>query len=120
MIKKKKKVYKRAGYKSKEWKRLKKAVEKSLFCKKENYYKRTVASLKGAAKKNWHRRMKVLMDSEPTKKWKVQDLWPEKNKKDVAELLAEHFNRIARDFEKLDVNKIPRTYDAPILDLHVS
>ena len=74
-------------------------------------------SLKGAAKRNWHKRMKVLMDTEPAKKWRIQDLWPEKSDKDIAEKLAEHFNKIARNFEQLDEKKIPRTYDCPIHDL---
>ena len=68
MIKKWKKLFKKAGYKSEEWKRLKRAIEKSLLCKKEVFYKNQVQSLKGAARKNWHRRMKVLMNTEPTKR----------------------------------------------------
>ena len=101
MIQQKKKIYKRMGFKSQEWKKMKREVEKVLFEKKEAYYKRTVASLKGAARKNWHRRMKVLMDSEPTRKWSVRDLWPDRSDRDIAELLADHFNQISMEFTPL-------------------
>ena len=39
LLKKKKKLYRKAGYKSEDWKRLNRAVEKSLFVKKELFYK---------------------------------------------------------------------------------
>ena len=81
---KKKKIYKQHGFKSEKWKKLNKAIEKSLFCKKEAFYKNQVQSLKGAIRKNWHRRMKVLMNTEPTKRWKIQDLWPGQSDQDIA------------------------------------
>ena len=49
LIKKKKKIFKNRGYKSEEWKRLRRAIEKSLFCKKEQFYKKQVENLKGSA-----------------------------------------------------------------------
>ena len=59
--------------------------------------------------------MKLLMDSEPTRKWNVQDLWPDLCKAEVAEKLADHFNSISRDFHP--VTNPPRTYERHIANI---
>ena len=119
LFKKKTKVFKKEGYKSEAWKRLKRALEKSLFVKKEQFYKNQVKSLSGASKKNWHRRMKILMDTEPSRKWNVKDLWPTASDKEVAEKLATHFNNVSKNFTPVNSTS-PVTYNREIPSIPVA
>ena len=57
------------------------------------------------------------MDAEPARRWKIQDLWPEKGDEEISKLLAEHFNKIGRDFLLLGATQ--RMYDRRIADLTV-
>ena len=59
--------------------------------------------------------MKILMDSELTRKWNVQNLWPELRETEVAEKLADHFNNISKDFTTVSAS--PQTYDRYIANI---
>ena len=61
--------------------------------------------------------MKILMDSEPSRKWNVLDMWPGKSEAEVSEILADHFNAIARNFVPLTDEDVFLSYSRDIPDL---
>ena len=59
------------------------------------------------------------MNSEPVKKWRIQNLWPDKSDREISELLAAHFNKISNEFTPIRAENVPTTFSKPIRDLKI-
>ena len=69
---------------------------------------------------SFHKCVKAFIDAENRRVWSPTELDPTKSDKEMAEILAEHFNDIRSEYQPLDVNSIPSTYDSTIEDLQHS
>ena len=117
---KRRKVYDREG-RSAKWKRLKK--------KKAELYRKRARVFVETKKKNltgpdasrfFFKHVKAFKSKEKPPDFNVSDLFPGKSEEEISELLATHFGKISNEFNGIEDDRIPTSYDSPIRPLSVS
>ena len=107
-IKKRAAVFREAG-RSKRWKRLNKAIKKTLAYRKSEYNRSQKTKLEQAGKTGkWWSVAKYLGTDENPRGWTVLDLDPEKSAPEVAADLASHFTSITNQNQALSLIDIPQ------------
>ena len=105
----------REGKKSDAWKTLKWEVRDKMRDAKKAYYDREVEKICGSNDKRSlaYVALKNINCPYRKKQWTIMDLDRERSEEDTVEVLADFFNGIVSDYEPLDLDKMPRTYDRP-------
>ena len=109
-IRQKKGVYKREG-RSPKWKRIRKLLEDLVEKRRARYAgSQKDALLASDGSRNFFKNVRNYRSAEKPRPFDVCTLFPGKSEKEVAELLASHFNAISSEFQPLEACQIPRTY----------
>ena len=117
---KRRRVYDREG-RSAKWKRLKK--------KKADLYRQRAGVFIETKKKNltgpdasrfFFKHVKAFRSKEKPPDFNVGDLFPGKTEEEVSELLASHFGKISDEFNGIEEDRIPTSFDSPIRPLTAS
>ena len=117
MVRKKQAVYKAEG-KSGRWTRLHEKLEEYLAKRRGEFLEKQRSKFIGPeASTLFYKNVKSFKNAEKPKDFDVRDLRPGKADKEVANEVAEFFNRISREFSPLEPWQIPMTYhrDLPLL-----
>ena len=110
MVKKKQAVYKAEG-KSPRWIRLQEKLDDYLDGRKESFLETQRDKFTGPeASSQFYRNVKSFKNAEKPREFDVRDLRPGLTDKEVANEVAEFFNRISREFSPLEAWQIPMTY----------
>ena len=117
MAKKKQAVYKAEG-KSGRWEKLQEKLDKYLAARREIFLSRQRSKFTGPeASTHFYRNVKSFKNAEKPKEFDVRDLRPGKSDKEVADEVAEFFNRISREFAPLETTDIPLTYNKTLPEM---
>ena len=120
LIKARKRIFKDTGGRTKEWKTMKKKVDKLIKKRRKIYQDSQRETLLAAdASRNFFRSTKNYMSKQRPTPFDVMDLFPGRTEQDVSELLADHFNSVSNEFSPLQRNEIPTMYSADIPALRV-
>ena len=110
MVKKKQAVYKAEG-KSARWSRLQEKLDSYLDKRQEAFLETQRSKFMGPeASAQFYKNVKSFKNAEKPRDFDVRDLRPGKSDKEVADEVAEFFNRISREFAPLEAWQIPMTY----------
>ena len=110
-MRQKKGIYKREG-RSPKWRRVKKILEDLIDKRRQNYAgSQKDALMAQDGERNFFKNVRSYQSYEREKPFNVADLFPGKGDQEVAEILAEHFNAISREFQPLQASEIPVTKD---------
>ena len=110
MVKKKQAVYKAEG-KTARWTRLHDKLEAYLDKRREAFLETQRDKFTGPeASAQFYKNVKSFKNAEKPKDFDVRDLRPGKSDKEVADEVADFFNRISREFSPLEPSQIPMTY----------
>ena len=95
---------------------MKKRVEKLIKKRQKVYHdSQRIALLAEEGQRNFFRNTKNYVSKQRPVPFDVMDIFPGKNKAEVAELLADHFIEISNEFVPLDPSKdIPMTHSIPV------
>ena len=116
MIRRRKKVYKRRG-KGRNWERRKLGTETAIREAKVKYADRVRKNVKESGNMGeYFKAVKLMKCKEAPKKWNVRDLYPDKNPQEVADLCADYFSSISREYQPIEAPE-PND-DPPVLLLH--
>ena len=114
LIKNRNEIYLREGWSAK-WRRMKKWIDGLVKRRQASYLQsQRNALLVDDARRNFFRHVKAYQSVERPKKFDPRSLFPGQSDAQVAEGLADYFNRISQEFEPLEPRDIPRTYDRPL------
>ena len=115
LIRARKRIFIDTGGRTAEWKRMKKIVAKVIEkrCKKFQESQK-IALLSEDGGRNFFKQTKNYLSKQRPKAFDVMDMFPGRSEVEVANLLADHFNKISREFQPLQPNEIPLTYSKPI------
>ena len=116
LIRIRKRIFLDTGGRTREWKKMKKKVEK-LIKKRRKVYQdsQRIALLADDGDRNFFKNTKNYLSKQRPRPFDVMDLFPGRSESAVAELLAAHFNEISNEFEPINPSRdIPRTYSRPI------
>ena len=103
-------VYRREG-RSAKWKRLKKVVEKIVKKRKEVYEKsQKLVLLEKDAERHFFKNCKNYQAKERPQPFDVRTLLPDMGDMEVAEKLADFFNKISAEFTPLEPQDIPQSH----------
>ena len=95
-------IYRREG-RSEKWRRMRKVVEDLIEKRRECYGgSQKDALLAGDGDRNFFKNVKNYRSAEKKPPFDVKTLFPGKDSGEVAELLADHFNRISSECEPLE------------------
>ena len=111
LIAKRRKIYDREG-RSPRWKKLKKRTAR--ICKKRArvYMQRQKETMTAPdASRAFFKNVKAYQCREKPPEFNPRDLYPENDDKEVAEKLASHFNSISSEFDGLDGDATPQSFD---------
>ena len=61
--------------------------------------------------RSFHKGVKAFLSADEAAKWDPRSLFPGKNDKEVANVLAEYFNSISEEYRPLDRDTVPASYD---------
>ena len=110
-IRRRKRIYRKEGF-SLVWRRLKKTIDDTLKERKRKYMERKKQELTAEdANRYFFRLVKSFNTPEKPQNFDVRALRPGVSDEDVAEELADFFNRISLEFDPLSDDQIPRTHD---------
>ena len=110
MTRKKQAVYKAEG-KSDRWLRLQEGLDRYLDKRKEGFLGAQREKFTGPeASTQFYKNVKSFKNAEKPREFDVRDLRPGRTDKEVADEVAEYFNRISREFSPLEAWQIPMTY----------
>ena len=116
---KRRRIYNREG-RSKRWKSLKKKTDALYRLRASNYFETQKKTLTGPdACRAFYRNVKAYRAREKPPDFDVCSLFPGESKVDVAEKLAEHFNKISKEFDGLTPDQIPTAHSAPLPNITV-
>ena len=95
---------------SRRWKKLKTITTRLIRKAKSRFYRREVEKMKqpGILPFKIIKRMK---DAERPPEWSLEDLFPGSSQESVAEKTADFFSKISNEFEKLQPQDLPESYD---------
>lgn len=85
--------------------------------RKNNYNKQKKEKIQQGQDNNFHQCVKAFNNNDKSKDWSPRELYPDLNESQAAEKLAQYFNNISNEYELLDFNEIPVTYDVTIPSL---
>ena len=106
-------MFREAG-RSLRWKRLDKAIIKTLAFRKSEYNKRQKERLEKSGRTGqWWNISKFLVSDESPRQWAVTDLDPEKSASELARELSEHFTAVTNLGSPLVLGEIPRSDNGP-------
>ena len=108
-IRRRRRVYRREG-RSELWKYLKSITDKMIKDRKRTYMDMKKIQLTATdANRSFFRLVKAFNTPEKPQTFDVRSLRPGKTDQEVAEELADHFNRISAEFDGLSPDQIPTT-----------
>ena len=117
LIRRRKGIYRSEG-RSVAWKALKKKSEALLTERKEKYKEsQKICLLAEDTVLHFWKNCKMYQSKDRPKQFDPRTLFPGKSDLEVANILAEHFNAISREFNLLEPSDIPLTFSAPIAEL---
>ena len=110
MIEKRKRIY--SGHKKNDaWRKQKNATAAAVKKAKKDYLDRTVEMLTSkGGNRTPYTAIKNLRSHDKPKLWDVRSLQPEMSDKELAEDMAEFFNKISDEFRPLHTSDIPESY----------
>ena len=117
-IEDRRKVFKTDMKRSDRWKVMKKRITRQV--KKRKKKNDEYILQKFEAKTNpgkFFHHLQCLTENSIKEKWSPMQLYPGDEASEVAEKLAAFFNNISAEYQPLDQNKIPKTYDRQLPDL---
>ena len=115
LIKIRKNIYKEDRGRTQRWKKMKKKVQELIDKRKKVFMdSQRLALLENDGGRNFFKNTKNYMSKERPKPFDVSEMFPGRSEREVAELLAAHFNAISSEFEPLAAGDLPSTYDQPV------
>ena len=117
LIRRRKKEY-RKNERSLRWKKLKLMCDTEIRLSKSRYYDKECKKMTtpGAHRVAFHA-LKNLNKARRQKPWSIMELYPEKSKNEVLEILADYYNRISVEFPALDITDKHNTYERELREL---
>ena len=110
MVKKKAAIYRSEGA-SGRWSALRDKLETYLEARRVNYLEKQREKFTGpGASANFYRNVKAFGTAEKPKAFDVRSLCPGLSDKEVADEIADYFNKISREFSPLMPDQVPATY----------
>ena len=85
--------------------------------KKKNNERILQGFLRNSDSKNFHRTVRKLLGESPSPRWTPQSLYPDKSATETAEVLADFFNNISKEYPPLMPNEVPMSYDRQLPSL---
>ena len=111
---KRRKIYDRHG-RSRRWRRLKKLCDDLYRARAEKYVKKQKMLLTGPnAAKSFYKHVKAYSSREKPPDFDPCDLFPGDSQGEVAEKLAEHYNKISAEFDGIQPHQIPTARSQPL------
>ena len=109
------------GERTEVWKEEKRRIDKLIVERKRGYMDTQRAHiLQDDASRNFFKHAKNFSRFEKPKEFDVRSLLPDKSDAEVADVLADFFNKVSREFEALEPHQIPITKDRKLPVLNVS
>ena len=108
-IKKRAAVFRESG-RSQKWKKIDKAIKKTLAYRKRVYNVKQKERLEKEGKRGqWWSISKYLGSDENPRQWSISDLDPDKSAEEMADYLADHFLTVTNQARPLEEGEIPRS-----------
>ena len=108
-------IFRREG-RSEAWKRMKKKTRSIIKRRKAFFNKQKREKMLASDSKAFHKNVKSFVTDEKAKHWSPLDMFPDLKPLEVAERCAEFFNGISAEYEPLNINAVPQTFDVePLL-----
>ena len=109
--------YDRNG-RSRRWRRLKKKTAEIYRRRAAVYLESQRANLTGpSASRCFFKHVKAYSSKEKPQQFEVGDLFPDCGEEEVAEKLADHFNKISNEFDGLEEDDIPEAHSLPLPEI---
>ena len=106
-------VFRKEG-RSERWKCLKKSTNNMIRERRRNFNLNIRDKfLNNADSKSFHKGVKCFLSSEEAAQWDARSLFPGEDDLGVANKLADYFNGISMEYDPLDMDDLPKTYDRP-------
>ena len=119
MIDTRRRLYMSEGGRTVVWKEKKKEVDKAIRDRKRGYMSaQKNRILEADANRNFFRHVRSFSRVEKPKQFDVRDILPGRSDQQVAEELADFFNKVSREFDPLEPGQIPVTKPASLPRLH--
>ena len=94
---------------------MKKITTEMIKKRKEKYMDSQRTCLLAAdAERNFFKNAKAYASGEKPKEFDVRELFPDKNDREIAELIANHFNKVSNKVLPLEPSDIPSAHDREI------
>ena len=112
LIKDRRLLFKNEGRQSTEWKSFKKKIAAIVKRRKGRCFENVMKKLDQDNEcKFFYKHVNALTGVNQKPRWSPRAMYPDKEDKEIAETLAEFFNNISAEYQPLDMNKIPTTFD---------
>ena len=106
------------GKRTAAWKEAKAKTDAKILARKKEYlWTQKDHILAEDANRNFYKHVKNFNTIEKPREFDVRSLMPGKSDREVAETLAEYFNKISQEFDPLQPHQIPSTWHEPITPL---
>ena len=110
LIEKRGRMFRRCGERTREWKNLNRHITKLIKKRKRNYYDfHGLAMTDPKESLKFFKNVRAFKDREKPEIWDVRTLWPGKEDKEIANTLADYFNKIDSEFSPLE--ECPATFE---------
>ena len=111
LVEQRKRLYwEEGGKRTAVWKQEKRRVDEIILNRKKGYLTTQKEHiLANDANRNFFKHVKNFSKFEKPKEFNVRDLMPGKSDSEVAESLADYFNKVSKEFDPLEPHQIPTT-----------
>ena len=117
MIKDRRTVFINVGFRSTEWRSMKKRTKLIVKERKKNYYDHVLAKFESCDSRDYFRNVKCLLGESPKARWSPRDLYPNLPDAEVAERLAAYFNSISSQYQPLNTTNLPPAKAGPVFSI---
>ena len=117
LIEKRGRMFRRCGERTREWKNLNRHITKLIKKRKRSYYDFHGLSMTDPKQsRKFFKNVRAFKDRERPEIWDVRSMWPDKEDHEIANILADYFNKISSEFSPLE--ECPDTFDRdlPLLE----
>ena len=105
-------IFRTDGERSDRWKILKKRVSADVKKRKAGYNKHLLDKFdKDPDPRNFYHHVNGLLGGESKPRWSPTSIYPDRGEDFIVEELAEYFNSISSEYEPLNIDEVPSTFD---------
>ena len=117
LIRRRKRVFKKQG-RSPKWREIKKKTDRMINERKRKYYEKECLKLQNpGAHQLAYRALNNIKEESKPKNWSINSMRPGVSDFDLATELSLFFSRIVNEYNPIDMDKLPTTYDSPFEQL---